>query len=266
VERVAFLIEESGERIRCMLNPESVVFKRTAGIQRRTTIGGAVASTISTDDRFIYVGGGQTELDLDLLFDVSLADGSSALNQSGSASSLLSNDVRMMTQPIWKLSENLQRKTPGLQNVPLVRFVWGKSWNIRGAISAVTERLENFTSSGVPGRSWLSLRLLQVAEDSSASELAGRNPALGGYHQPSVKNTSISAFDKSATASYQVIGAGDVEGVGRGERLDELAFRFYGDAGKWRLLAEHNGLDGAGFVSGGTVLEIPSATNDESSA
>lgn len=35
MERVAFLIEPTGERLGCLLNPESVILRRAAGLQPR---------------------------------------------------------------------------------------------------------------------------------------------------------------------------------------------------------------------------------------
>ncbi len=39
MERVAFLIEETGERIGCLLNPDSLVIRRSAGVQPRRSAG-----------------------------------------------------------------------------------------------------------------------------------------------------------------------------------------------------------------------------------
>jgi hypothetical protein len=35
MERVAFLLERSGERISCLLNPENLEARRTAGVRTR---------------------------------------------------------------------------------------------------------------------------------------------------------------------------------------------------------------------------------------
>ena len=74
MERVAFLIERSGARIACMLNPESVVQRRWAGIRPMRSGGGFLTSVGLSDDPLLYTGGGTTELRLDLLFDVSLTE------------------------------------------------------------------------------------------------------------------------------------------------------------------------------------------------
>src|SRR5437016_7404592 len=152
MERVAFLLEETNERLGCLLNPESLVIRRVAGVLPRRSLGGQFTGVGLRDDPLLYTGGGRTELELNLLFDVSLA-----------GSSIETNDVRDLTGPLWNLAENT-RSTDGQRRPPLVRFVWGKSWNIPGIVAAVAEYLEQFTAEGAPQRSWLSMRLWRVSE------------------------------------------------------------------------------------------------------
>ena len=128
MERVAFLLEETGERLACMLNPENLVVSRSAGIRPRRSLGGALTGLALTDDPLIYTGGGTTELQLRLLFDISL-----------SGSSVRAEDVRELTAPLWQLAENVAGSDV-YARPPLVRFVWGKSWNIPGVVAAVAER------------------------------------------------------------------------------------------------------------------------------
>ncbi len=151
MERVAFLIEETNERLRCLLNPETLVLRRTAGVRPRQSATGQVTGSGLADDPLLYTGGGRTELDLDLLFDVTLP-----------GSSVTSDDVRDLTAPLWRLAENNQA-TAGYGRPPFVRLIWGKSWNIPGIVVAVAERLEFFTPAGVPQRSWLRLRMVRTA-------------------------------------------------------------------------------------------------------
>jgi hypothetical protein len=152
VERVAFLDDETNQRIGCLLNPETLVMRRTAGVHPRRSATGQLTGEGLTDDPLLYTGGGRTELDLDLLFDVTLA-----------GSSIATGDVRDLTRPLWNLAENAARPERYGQP-PLVRFIWGKSWNILGVIVAVAERLEHFTSDGVPRRSWLRMRMVRANE------------------------------------------------------------------------------------------------------
>ena len=74
MERVAFLVDKTGERIDCMLNPESVTMTRLAGVRTRGTTSGQLTGTGLADDPLQFTGGGRTELTLDLLFDVDFVD------------------------------------------------------------------------------------------------------------------------------------------------------------------------------------------------
>ena len=167
MERVAFLVEETNERLRCLLNPETLVLRRTAGVRPRQSTAGQVIGVGLADDPLLYTGGGRTELDLDLLFDVTLP-----------GSSVTSEDVRDLTAPLWRLAENNQAAA-GASRPPLVRLIWGKSWNIPGIVVAVAERLEHFTAAGVPRRSWLRLRLLRVEAPTAPAAAVAAATNLG---------------------------------------------------------------------------------------
>lgn len=152
MERVAFLIEESNTTIRCLLNPENLIVRRVAGVAERRSLTGSLTGTSLLDDPLIYTGGGRTELELHLLFDTSLVD-----------SSTRPGDVREMTAPLWNLAEN--RGSADRYGSPaLVRFLWGKAWNVPGVITAIAERLEQFAPSGAPQRSWMRMRLIRVTD------------------------------------------------------------------------------------------------------
>ena len=79
MERITFLVERTGDRIPCLLNPESLEVRRSAGLVRRRGVGGAIIGNPRTDDPLVATGGGVTEYELKLLFDVDLlADNSGA--------------------------------------------------------------------------------------------------------------------------------------------------------------------------------------------
>src|SRR5262249_33959435 len=104
-----------------------------------------------SDDPLLFTRGGTTEVNLELLFDVTLG-----------GSDLEASDVRALTGPLWELAEN-PHEQDGTQP-PVVRFIWGKQWNIAGVITAIAQRLEYFAEDGTPRRSWVSLRMLRVSE------------------------------------------------------------------------------------------------------
>ncbi len=179
MERVTFLIEETGQLISCMLNPESLTIKRRSGIHQRKIKSGIVNAAKLSDDGLIFTGGGSTSLELELVFDVSIL-----------GSTVQSNDVRELTRNIWDLSENSSMKN-GEYGPGICRFVWGKSWNIPCVISSISERFDLFDSSGVPKRSWLKLRLLRV------NRLKEQNTPLAP--DTDMANYSISGFVENET-------------------------------------------------------------------
>lgn len=245
MERVAFLIEETGQRIACMLNPEDMVVRRQAGVRPRRSAGGALTGAGLADDALLFTGGGITELHLNLMFDVSLAGSSAKVT-----------DVRDLTYPLWQLAENAADEN-NYGRPPLVRFVWGKSWNIPGIVASVAERLDYFAAGGEPLRSWLSLRFLRVAESITAIRTARRAiPEINLPHelpqQPTTQTGSVPTH--ATTPEFQV------HEIAAGERLDQLEFKFYGyfgDPALWRWLAIFNNIIDPLHIPPGTPLQIP---------
>ncbi|WP_427172744.1 hypothetical protein [Arthrobacter sp. 92] len=160
MERVAFLIEDTGEHLGCLLNPESVVMSRTAGVEPRRSAGGKLTGTGLADDPLLFTGGGHTELRLDLLFDVDLAPANFHVQ-----------DVRQMTRPIWALAEN-SAEVERQRRPPSVRFVWGRAWNVPGIVTEVAERFDRFSPDGSPLRSWMRMVFVRVGQ--SADEEGAR--------------------------------------------------------------------------------------------
>ncbi len=220
MERVAFLVESTGQRLDCLLNPESVTVRREAGIQQRRVSGGPITGFNVSDSPLIHVGGGSTEIDLDLLFDVSLVSGESTIV-----------DVRELTKPLWDLAEN-EASSKITSAMPFVWFVWGKFWRIFGVISSVAERLEHFTTEGIPRRSWFRLKMLRVPE-----------PMIDELNQQDDLSMPLSLeldeFDSSPFAETDelqgevLIDIGD-EALGTPQRIDLAAYILTGYADFWR--------------------------------
>lgn len=243
MERVAFLLEPGGERIRALLNPETLVIRRTAGLRSRRSLGGAVAGGGPIDDALLFTGGGSTELLLELLFDVSLL-----------GSSIQTEDVRDLTQPLWRLAENSVEEG-GFGRPQRMRLVWGKRLSEPGVIASIAERLEHFTPSGAPRRSWLRLRMLRVDE---AGTEAAPPPVSPGLTAEQV----TAGLPPESFEAHEVLGAGGEPGQPpvAGQRLDELAHQYYGDSSLWRLVASLNGIADPMKVPAGTVLQLPPAS------
>lgn len=245
MERVAFLIEKTGERVPCLLNPASIVMRRSAGVRVRSSVSGPLTGAGLTDDPLLYTGGGTTELLLDLLFDVSLVTAPEPVE-----------NVQDLTRALTVLSEG-SAADQGTRQLPVVRFIWGKAWNIPGVVTAVAERLEQFTTSGAPQRSWLRMRFVRIA-DSANTELPESTAVRTMEDLP--EEDELSPEDVNF---HEVQGTGeDEEGGGHSERLDEMATAQYGDPGWWRVIARFNDIDDPWSIEPGRTLMLPSGTGN----
>jgi Contractile injection system tube protein len=234
MERAAFLIEESGERIPCLLNPASVVMRRVAGVRPRLSTGGPLTGAGMADSPLLFTGGGMTELLLDLLFDVSL------VQQPPQPES-----VQVLTEPLWRMAEN-NRREGEYGRPPLVRFVWGKSWNVPGVVVAVAERLEYFAQSGTPRRSWLRLRMLRALEQPIAPE----PPTEPVMPPPEEWPTEVNPED----VRFQDLVD---DGSGTTEPLYMVAQRSHGTPDTEHYIAEFNDIDDLWRLAPGQTLQVP---------
>lgn len=238
MERVAFLIARTGQRVSCHLNPEDLVVRRAAGLAPRRRGAGFLAggegdrpgAVTGGDDALLATGGGRTELDVAVLFDVDLLE-----------PAVRPADVRTLTGPLWGLCENA-RQPDGSYGPTPARFIWGKAWNVPVMVAAAAERLERFTATGVPRRSWLRLTLVRLERGAEEPLPAG----AGGLAEGDV--------DAEGARVVEVASGGEVPG-----RLDVVAAAWLGDAGRWRELAEYNGIDDPNALAPGQVVRVPPA-------
>ncbi len=234
MERVTFLLEPSQERLSAQLNPETLEVRRRAGLVRRTLPGGAVNAHSDQEDALLHTGGGRTEVELDLLFDLDLAGWSGECD-----------DVRDLTEPFFQLTD-ASDTAAGRRRVPQVRFLWGKRWNMLAVVEAVSQRLERFDAGGAPRRSWMRLRLVRIPELRAAAGSDAAKFPEGPADR--IHGRSESEFDDSLAddtvlpADETSIGPVDTnwhEALPGGSRLDqfleELERRTGGSAGEERL-------------------------------
>ena len=235
MERVAFIVDATAERIDCLLNPQTLEIKRTAGVRPALGPGGPLVGAGVADDPLLFTGGGRTELVFDLLFDLDLLEAPGA-----------SQDVRALTGRLWQLAENSATER-GSGRPPLVRFVWGKAWNLPGVVVAVAERYDAFGDAGTPRRSWLRLKLVRVAEPAAT--------APQSYEAELAAPAAPVAVP--AGGAVQAVGDGQADPDFSGVRFDLLAAGSLGDPAQWRQLAAHNDITNPLDVPAGTVLSVP---------
>ncbi|GAA1957168.1 hypothetical protein [Microbacterium deminutum] len=276
MERVAFIVEATGERISCMLNPEHIVQRRIAGLAPRRTGSGIATGPSRSDQPLLHTGGGRTELELQLLFDVDLVpppvvpppappvptdEVTDFLDvdfapPAPPAPTRPRRDVRDHTRPLWQLAEN---SAEGGRGVPHVRMVLGKEWNMLGVVEALAERFERFDANGTPGRSWLSMRMVRVPDP---------NPPAPETPIPvTIPDAQAAAAAAAAPAAiHAVIGAGpspDDQPASGGETLPEIAARYFGGrSALWRWIADVNLLDDVIWPEAGRDLIIPPAPEE----
>lgn len=242
MERVAFLVDKTGERIDCMLNPESVTMTRLAGVRTRGTASGQLTGTGLADDPLQFTGGGRTELTLDLLFDVDFVDEQNR-----------PTDVRALTNKLRMLAENSDEEL-GNCRPPLVRLVWCKSWNIPCIITALAERFDAFGVDGRPRRSWLRMKMVRVAQSAAEAALSYEDELARASAD------AVGAQQESGTGvqdAVQAVGEGNADPEYTGVRFDLLATDALGNPFLWRRLAQHNDIDNPFAISPGEVLSIP---------
>lgn len=244
MERVAFLIEKTGERIECLLNPETFTITRQSGVRPHRTLSGVLTGAAQSDNPVLAVGGGTTELVLELLFDISKQPNAGP-----------DDSVQALTAPLWDMAENSDVDLID-SGPPLVRFVWGKSWNIPAIVVSVAERFEQFTPAGVPQRSWVKMRLLRCSVSETAAE---SRSAVKPDEALALIPDEIPAEDlQTHEVQGELAGAED---PGLVERIDQLAHRYYGDASLWPVLASFNHLDDPARLPVGTSLAVPPLTS-----
>ena len=104
------------------------------GRGRRPLTGSGLA-----DDPVHFTGGGRTEIELDLLFDTSLG-----------GSTVVSQDVKDLTRPLWELSENYAGADGGGQAARACASCGERRGTSQAFVTAVAERFERFDPFGGP--------------------------------------------------------------------------------------------------------------------
>ena len=151
-------------------------------------------------------------------------------------------DLAVTMNQLWKLmstnwkegNEKSDRKSP-----PLVAFIWGNFYFV-AYITQMTQKFTLFTREGIPVRAEVTINFTQYVD---INDYPGQNPTSG---------------DGPIDRVWQVTG---------GDRIDTIAHAVYGNATKWRLIADYNQLQDATQLQAGQQLLIPfeskvSSTND----
>jgi hypothetical protein len=112
---------------------------------------------------------------------------------------------------------------------PFVTFAWGRNVTFKAVITSLTVAYKLFQPNGDPIRADVNMALTEA----ETSEVKAQNPT---------------------TRAEAGLG---VHMVKDGDSLQSIAYRVYGDANKWRTIAEVNGVDNPLSVRRGTPLMLP---------
>jgi nucleoid-associated protein YgaU len=137
--------------------------------------------------------------------------------------------VRESTAALLDMMEVPSGKTGGSPTAvpPFVTFEWGRLV-FKGACVSLSVTYKLFEANGDPLRADVKLTLKQAEEAQQ-----GQNPTT------------------RASAGY------GVHRVRDGDTLPSISYQAYGDATKWRLIAEANGVDNPLHLRRGTPLSLP---------
>jgi contractile injection system tube protein len=133
-------------------------------------------------------------------------------------------DVRDHTDKIYGLLEiDAEKHVP-----PICRISWG-GFSFRGVLDHASGKFSLFLPDGTPVRANLNVTFKEFIE---VEILVRADPTQSADH----RKTRV---------------------VRSGDRLPALAFEEYGDAAKWRPIADANGIDDPKTLAAGTRLIIP---------
>lgn len=140
------------------------------------------------------------------------------------------DNVSLQTNVLWKMMQpNTEQGTQAKVPPPEVAFEWGV-FKFVSVITNMTQKFTLFKKDGTPVRANVDVTFTQHKD---LNDYPRQNPTSGG---------------------------GPIERVWRvmaGDRLDTIAAAVYGDASRWRRIAEHNGVVNPRRLRPGRRLNIP---------
>lgn len=171
-----------------------------------------------------YGGGAPRELTVNLLFDSTL------LPTTPTVMSVCDDLFKMMEVPAGQ-------QAGGAESAPAyLTFSWGAYQGFKAACTSLTVAYQLFKPNGEPIRADVRMTLKQTEPASTASAPTANQ---GG-------NPTTQALPGVAIHTIQ-----------EGDSLPGIAYKAYGDATRWRTIAEANGVDNPFHLRRGSALTLP---------
>jgi hypothetical protein len=144
-------------------------------------------------------------------------------------------DVSQRTRVLWELMSKISDSPVGNKKIPPpVVFEWGV-FEFFAVIKSVSQKFTMFLMDGTPVRAEVDITLSQHMNSDEYRVMPPQNPTSG--------NGSINRIWR----------------VQAGDRLDLIAAEVYGDATKWRIIAQNNDILNPFTLTPGQHLTIPEA-------
>lgn len=137
--------------------------------------------------------------------------------------------LTVMKQPLKNDGKGASAKDKQKYRPPTILFVWGR-FTFKGVIESLSQKYTMFLSDGTPVRAECALKIRNVLDRE-------------------VDDDKSQTFSKTSTPR--------TVGVNDGERLDNVAARELGDAGRWPEIAELNDIVNPATMDGKKTLQIP---------
>ena len=213
----AKLAIENGETIQALFNPTELTI--TKG--NNWTFDPIKGTSLPKGK---FGGGKPREMQINLLLDQTLPNGGMS--------------VKDMADKLLKMMEVPSGTGGGSATAvpPLVTFQWGEMPSFKAACTSLTIAFQLFKPNGSPIRADVKLALTQAETATSAS------------------SNSRNSRTNPTTRSEGGLG---VHVVRDGDTLQSIAHTTYGDPGRWRTVAEANGIDNPLHLRRGTPLNLP---------
>lgn len=218
VQRASLEIEGQG-KIPVLFNPAQYAISKSNSYHVTPVPGTSLA-------RAQFAGGQPRELTLELLLDVTLLRPKQA-------------SVRPITDKLFKMMEVVPAKGSASKAAyapPTVSFRWGAVDTFKAVPTRLDVQYVLFAENGEPLRAWVRLSLLQVAPADSRSSSS----------TPKAQNPTSRA---NTLRTVHVFALGD--------SLPSISYARYGDATKWRVIADANGIDDPLALRPGRRLTVP---------
>ena len=217
----------AADKIECWFNPKEFSLTKTNKWEVKPKAGSPLPDAQ-------FTGSDSQKISLDLLFD----DTDSP-----------SGDVRTICGKLFKMMEVDGTRFSGGANSggsggagnknsgrpPTVEFGWGNLITFKAVCDSLTVQYTLFKPDGTPIRANAKLQLTQVAPATmpTGGQMKRQNPTTTG------------------------VGGLRTHVVRDGDSLQSIAYAAYGDATRWRPIADENGIDDPTRLRRGSVLTIP---------